>query len=89
MSEIRDARIDLATKVVSTHMKQQNPHYAQLECMMKVVPAPSVSRPTEVIRQLEGNARIVVVDWSAQGEIPTISRVNVPFLETFMLKPIP
>ena len=68
-NEIRDDRIDHATKVVSTHMKQQNPFYAQLECMMKVVPAPSVSLPTTVFRQLEGNARIVVLDWNAQGEI--------------------
>ena len=76
MSEIRDDRIDNATKVVSTHMKHQNPFYAQLEHMLKVVPAPSVSRPTEVIRQLEGNARILVLDWSAQGEILVLLKAD-------------
>ena len=78
MSEIRDNRIENATKVVSTHMKQQNPFYAQLEYMLKVVPAPSVSMQTDVIRQLEGNARILVLDWNAQGEIPVYQKANYP-----------
>ena len=71
--EIRDDRIDHATKVVSTHLKLQNPHYAQLEAMMKVIPGPSVSLPTDVFRKKEGNARILVIEWNAQGEVPFLS----------------
>ena len=72
-NEIRNDRIDHATKVVSTHMKLQNPHYAQLEAMMKVIPGPSVSLPTDMFRQMEGNARILVIEWNAQGEFHLFS----------------
>ena len=71
-SEIRDDRIDQATKLVAAHMKLQNPFYAQLESMLKVAPAPSVSLSTDAYRKIEGNARIVILDWVAQGENPVL-----------------
>ena len=61
--------IDHATKVVAAHLRLQNPMYAKLEHQMKVIPAPSVKLMTDVIRQMEGNARILIVTWGAQGEI--------------------
>ena len=64
--------IDHATKVVAAHLRLQNPQYAKLEYQMKVIPAPSVTLMTDVIRQMEGNARILIVAWSAQGEIKNV-----------------
>ena len=76
-SEIRNDRINHATKVVSTHMKLQNPHYAQLEVMMKVIPGPSVSLPTDMFRIMEGNARILVIEWNAQGEFHYFHKCDI------------
>ena len=63
-----DIKLKQAMKQVATHLKHQNPLYAQLELQLKVIPAPTMTVRTEVIRNVEGSARILILEVGLQGE---------------------